>query len=56
MPYTKDFKKLIKNVKKTYLGKEVKQKYRSKYGKIYDLDEIESIAFGIAKNKGIKIH
>lgn len=55
MPKTKDFKKLLKNVKKTYLGKPVKKKYTKRYGKIYDLDEIESIAYGIAKSRGIKI-
>jgi len=55
MPYSKNFKKLMKNVKKTYLGKEVKPKYKKKYGSVYDLDEIESIAFGIAKSRGIKI-
>ncbi len=55
MPYSKNFKKLLKSVKETYLGKEVKPKYKKKYGSVYDLDELESIAFGIAKGRGIKI-
>jgi hypothetical protein len=54
MPKTKQFKDLMKSVKKTYLGKPVKKEYKSKYGSIYDLDEIESIAYGIARSKGIK--
>lgn len=54
MPKTKQFRELIKNVKKTYLGKEVKPKYKKKYGSIYDLDEIESIAYGIARSHNIK--
>jgi len=55
MPITKQFKDLLKNVKKTYLGKDVPLQYRNRYGKLYDADEIESIAFAIAKSKGIKI-
>jgi hypothetical protein len=54
MPKTKQFKELIKNVKETYLGKPVKRQYQKQYGKIYDEDEIESIAFGIARSRGIK--
>ena len=56
MPKTKEFKKLLKNVEQTYLGKPVKKKYKSKYGKFYDDDEIESVAYAIAKSKGIQIH
>jgi hypothetical protein len=55
MPKTKIFKEILKNVKKTYLGKEVPLKYRNRYGKLYDEDEIESVAFAIAKSRGIKI-
>jgi len=55
MPKTKEFKQILESVKKTYLGKPVKKQYQSKYGKKYDLDEIESVAFAIAKSKGIKI-
>jgi hypothetical protein len=55
MTKSKQFKELIKNVKNTYLGKPVKSKYKKKYGSIYDLDEIESIAYGIAKSKGVRI-
>ena len=55
MPRTNEFKKLIKSVKSTYLGKPVKSKYQNRYGKRYDENEIESIAFAIAKSRGIKI-
>jgi len=49
MPKTKKFIKLLKEVKQQYLGKEVPKKYREKYGKIYDTEEVKSIAFAIAK-------
>jgi len=55
MPYTKTFKELLKGVEKTYLGKPVSKKYRSKYGKRYDKKEIKSVAHAIAKSRGIKI-
>ena len=55
MPRTKEFKKLVKNVKQSYLGKKVPIQYRNRYGKLYDDDEVESIAFAIAKSKKIKI-
>ena len=54
MPKSQAFKDLMKSVKKTYLGKEVPSKYRKDYGKVYDLDEIESVAFAIARSRGIK--
>lgn len=56
MPQTKDFIKLQKAVKKTYLGKPVPKKYQKKYGKKYDLKEVKSIGYAIAKKKKIKIH
>ena len=55
MPYTSSFKDLFKNVKKQYLGKDVPLKYRKKWGKKYDEDEIKSLAYAIAKSRGIKI-
>ena len=55
MPKTKGFKDLIKNVKETYLGKQVPKKYQKDYGKRYDLDEIKSISYRIAKSRGVKI-
>jgi len=55
MPKTQAFKDLMKSVKKTYLGKPVKKKYQKDYGKRYDLDEVESVAYRIAKSRGIKI-
>jgi len=55
MPKSKQFKEILKNVRKTYLGKSVPLEYRNRYGKIYDKDEIESIAFAIAKKNRIKI-
>ena len=54
MTYSDEFKKLIKSTRKTYLGKDVKPKYRKKYGKKYDKDEVKQVAFAIAKIKGIK--
>lgn len=55
MSKSKAFKEILKNVKSTYLGKRVKPKYRKKYGSVYDLDEMESIAFAISKSRGIKV-
>jgi len=52
MPKTRKFKKLLKDVKEQYLGKKVPEKYRKKYGKIYDAEEVKSIAFAIAKKLG----
>ena len=56
MPQTKDFIKLQKAVKKTYLGKKVPKKYQKKYGKRYDPKEVKSIGYAIAKKKKIKVH
>jgi len=56
MPKTKDFIKLQKAVKKSYLGKKVPKKYQKKYGNRYDLKEVKSIGYAIAKKKGIKIN
>ena len=55
MPYTKTFKKLLDRVERTYLGKPVPKKYQNRYGKKYDLGEIKSFAYAIAKSKNIKI-
>jgi hypothetical protein len=55
MPYSESFNKLFKNVKEQYLGEPVKGKYIKKYGKRYDKKELKSIAFAIAKSRGIKI-
>jgi len=55
MPKTKSFIKLEKSVRKQYLGKKVPKQYRKRYGKCYDLGEVKSIAYAIAKSKGIKI-
>ena len=52
MPKTKKFKKLIMAVKKQYLGKSVPEKFQKKYGKIYDEDEVKSIAYAIGKKLG----
>ena len=45
----------MKNVKETYLGMPVKKKYQGQYGKTYDKQEIKSVAFAIAKSRGVKI-
>lgn len=55
MPKTKEFKKLLSSVERTYLGKPVKKEYQKRYGKLYDEDEMESVAIAIAKSRGIKI-
>lgn len=55
MPFNKSFEKLVKSTRKTYFGKEVPKKYKKKYGNIYDKEETKSIAFAIAKSRGIKI-
>lgn len=55
MPHTKAFKQLWKSAEKTYLYKEVPSKYRKEYGKKYDKEEVKSVAYRIAKAKGIKI-
>ena len=52
MPKTKKFIKLLREVKEQYLGKRVPVKYRKKYGKIYDKDEVKSIAYSIGKKLG----
>jgi len=55
MPKTRKFRKLLKVVKKQYLGKKVPRKYQKKYGKRYDSDEVERIAYAIATSKGWRI-
>lgn len=55
MPYTKDFRKLLKNVGDTYLREDVPKQYKRDYGKIYNKKDIEVLAIRIAKAKGIKI-
>ena len=55
MPKTRKFKKLIKEVKKQYLGKKVPEKYRKKYGKIYGKKGVEGIAFAIATKQGWRV-
>lgn len=53
MPHTKDFKKILGSVKHTYLGKPVKAMYQNKYGKRYDSKEVKSVAYAIARSRGI---
>lgn len=55
MPKSKDFYKLRKSVRNTYLGKPVPRKYRERYGKKYDLEDVDRVVFAIAKRRGIKI-
>jgi len=55
MPRTKEFIKLQKAIKAEYLGKPVPKKYQKRYGKRYDLKDVKSLAFAIAKTKKIKI-
>jgi len=55
MPHSKEFKKLLESTRKTYLYKDVPKRFQHKYGKEYDKKEIKSVAFAIAKSRGIKI-
>lgn len=54
MPKSKAFNKLKKNVVKFYSGKKVPKEYQKTYGKRYSKKEAMSIAFAIAKSRGIK--
>lgn len=56
MPNTTSFNKLNKNLRSYYLKKKVPHKYQKKYGKRYDLKDVKSLSYAIAKSKGIKIH
>lgn len=51
MPQSRKFGELVRNVKKYYTGKPVPKRYQGKYGKFYDKDEAEEIAFAIASKK-----
>ena len=55
MPYSKDFSKLLGSLTEEYLNEEVPNKYRKRYGKVYDKKDIKSFAFAVAKSRGIKI-
>ncbi len=55
MPKTKKFKKLLRAVRKQYLGKKVPKKWRKKYGKLYDKEEVRRIAYAIAKKQGWRV-
>lgn len=55
MPTTKQFKKLMRNVKETYWGEDVPKQYQKDYGKIYNIKDIEIFSRRIAKSRGIKI-
>ena len=54
MPKSEKFERLLKAVRKQYLGKEVPKMYRDKYGFRYDEKETKGIAFAIAKKLGIR--
>ena len=55
MPHTASFNKLWNSTKKQYLNQKVPKQYQAKYGKKYDKKEVKSVAYAIAKVKGIKI-
>jgi hypothetical protein len=55
MPKTKEFNKLLKNIRDNYLGKVVPKKYQHKYGKKYDKDDVLKLTYAIASAKGIRI-
>ena len=55
MPTTKEFKKLMENVKESYWGESVPKQYQKDYGKIYNKKDLEKLGIKIAKSRGIKI-
>ena len=55
MPHSQVFRELLKNLETEYNGKKVPKKYQKQYGKKYDKKETKSIAYAIAKSRGIKI-
>lgn len=55
MPKTEAFNKLMKAMKKEYLGEEVPKTYRKQYGKMYNLKDVEAFAYAVAKKKRIPI-
>jgi len=55
MPHSKVFRELLKTMETEYTGKKVPKKFQAKYGKVYDKKETKSIAYAVAKSKGIKI-
>jgi len=55
MPHSKVFRELLKQMEKEYTGKKVPKKFQPKYGKVYQKKETKSIAYAVAKSKGIKI-
>ena len=55
MPKSEKFRKLVRSMKKTYLGKRVPEKYQKRYGKLYDADEAEEIAYATGKKLGWRV-
>lgn len=55
MPKSKKFLKLLKAVRKQYVGKKVPKLYQKRYGKIYSKAEAERIAYATARKLGWKI-
>ena len=55
MPKSKKFRKLLMVIKKQYVGKPVPPKWKNKYGKIYDEEEAEQIAYAIGKKHGWRV-
>lgn len=55
MPKSNEFYRLRNTLAQTYLGKPVPKKYRKRYGKKYDLTDINEFTFALAKAKGIEV-
>lgn len=55
MPKSKDFQKLMENVKETYWGEPVPKRFQKDYGKIYNEKDLEKLGIRIAKSRGIII-
>jgi len=55
MSRTKAFEAIFEGVKETYLGEDVPTLYQKRFGKIYNVKDIEPLAMRIARSRGIRI-
>ena len=55
MSKTKAFEAIFEGVKETYLGEDVPTIYQKRFGKIYNVKDIEPLAMRIARSRGIRI-
>lgn len=55
MTLTREFKKLLENTKRDYLGKPVPTRFQKLYGKKYNIKDIKPKSHALAKIRGIQI-